>query len=313
MNAETLAMIQKYAILHRIYKPDQPYTLRPEAVEKDRRSVKRAMAEIAASGYIEPTTTESGFYPVTDKAYNEIPRLDDLSLTSIWDRQRLREHRHKNLQFVRVGAFGWQPPAQLDFSESRYILDNHEKFEWFVVSTEAMSYNFDPSQDQFGPFTLKQSSKEWDQKVKQSSRWRDCEITVSSPELRQHVLRVVFNDKAEAVFKTSLGWGLAKLGVIDESEARLVKSTDMIGGALLMSSTTNVGDEPDQWEARLAASITSTMDRVLDLQKRLILMRKIEVGVVKYGGWPKFLADYRAALIDALIKQDEAKEEPVEA
>jgi hypothetical protein len=47
------------------------------------------------------------------------------------------------------------------------------------------------------------------------------------------------------------------------------------------------------------------IDQLAEVQEQLALMRKVELAVVKYGGWDKFLVEYRSALREALKKDKE--------
>jgi hypothetical protein len=142
------------------------------------------------------------------------------------------------------------------------------------------------------------------------------EIVIGSPELAEHVESVKFEELVAEHYPQHFCWGLVKLGILTEAEVFQVegdpndanaKRTPRInvatgGGLILHSRTAHVSNDPAQWGQNVADSVTRLIDQLAEVQGQLVLMRKVELAVVKYGGWDKFLVEYRSALREALKK-----------
>jgi hypothetical protein len=145
------------------------------------------------------------------------------------------------------------------------------------------------------------------------------EIVVDSPGLADHIREVKFEELVAEHYPQHLCWGLVKLGILTEAEAFKVegdpndanaKRTPRInvatgGGLILHSRMAHVSNDPAQWGQNVSDSVTRLIDQLAEVQEQLALMRKVELAVVKYGGWDKFLVEYRSALREALKKDKE--------
>jgi hypothetical protein len=68
---------------------------------------------------------------------------------------------------------------------------------------------------------------------------------------------------------------------------------------------------PEKWAAQLEKGIASLLEDLAHLQQRLALLVTVQHNIYHYGGWSKFLDDYRQA-IEESVREHQAKTEPVQ-
>ena len=140
-----------------------------------------------------------------------------------------------------------------------------------------------------------------------SSAMRAVEILVrvSTPELVKRVSDYLFDSALNENYAVNLQWGLASLGILTEDEASFVTCGDP--GLSMGRRGLAFSKEPEKWEDTLSTIQGNLLSQLENLRKKMEVAHKMDVGIRNYGGWDKFLYDYREALAGAL-REDLKKE-----
>lgn len=311
MKKEVLEMLQWRHLLRMVYGGFTRNSVTAKELESDGRSQKKAVNEAVEEGYLLNEPNANGEYPVTDKVYDEIDPVQ-LNLIEIWERQRERWNRNKNLPYVRIGSYN---PGYITTPEFKALVkragEPTSTVEFYVARNRILDYDVKPGEgDIEGPYPLSKIGAEWHRKMmEQSTLPRDVEILVSTPVLREVVATLMFDENIERLYPQHLAWGLAKLNILDDDEADLIKSSESVFGFPgLIGGSSNFGNKPDEWSANAEAAVTNAVEAMAKLQRKLAVLWKLQLNMAKFSGWDKFLIAYKSVLIQTVRKQMEDKD-----
>jgi hypothetical protein len=279
----------------------------------DGRGREGKLKKLIETGYVVRSEKIGSYVQVTDKMWHEIVP-DDLSPVTLWDRQNRKngvwDNRH-NWPYVRIfNKFDHDYVGDVTPNECRgFITSNSPGLRWAVVDMWFINHNYgyNPKTHAdkiYGEYeTLEEAQKRYLEVTK--DRTGDIEILVTSQRLKDHVADIEFDWNLDNSYKSNLSWGLAKLGILTEEDADTVKSNgDKFGISMLVGrGGVNVGDDPYKWGEDLGVSLDRAVAGLGELSRKIATIMKIQKGIVLYGGWEKFRADYRAALKAELKKR----------
>jgi hypothetical protein len=198
--------------------------------------------------------------------------------------------------------FGDNPPhvwwSRLSLSEQKYALSFVGQYLFAYGGTwggDAKLYPYIPNytEGQQGDFKVAGHEK-----------------MVGSFELTEQVKAWKREAQIERVYRTQLFEGLIHCGILPKDTPKFMSVG--VDGFMPGDSTdygkTFFSAEPDKWQEQLGDRITGTISQLQKLQLLLGHLLTVQSGVIQYGGWEKFLADYRQAAVEAVDKPEPAPE-----
>lgn len=191
--------------------------------------------------------------------------------------------------------------APTQYRMSRYAeesgkqdMDNHSACPWY------------------GPFDSLEKAREiHTQAYADHPKYRfNFRIVFDTAEVEDYIEVTDFEDLLEDHYPKHFAWGLVQCGILTEEEAyeedqqgkKRPKVAVADGTGLIAGNRSSVSTKPEQWGDDVTDWIDRIIDQINKANEKLALLRKIELGVVAYGGWDQFLADYRQKLIEELKK-----------
>lgn len=291
-------------------------------VENDGRKLPKLVRQMMNDELIEESDTDEalkkGRVTPTAKLWQFLP-TQTVNLLDRWN-QRARDLDRPPLPYFDITKFSGP--------ELKYIVDHlgTNQYQWYVVDANGLEHpdwlrkeaGFIDDRNKYcweGPFSFQAAQIRRKEVMQASSRslfW--ASLAISSEPLQKHIEIKLREHKIEALFKINLGWGLTKLGILTEEESKVIRSALSKGSFVLGLGRESLqfSDEPEKWEAQLTTGIDHSVEILAELQKKLALQIKLDRGIRAYGGWAKFTADYRAALIQA-VETEGTEEEPKDA
>lgn len=292
-------------------------------LERDGRKQKKLLRELQEQGLADVDG---------NKVYPNERLLDDVApetvaMFNIWQDCRKRMSDRSD-----TSARPWVRCSDLSIRQLKTVIDDEEAFTFYVVDTAPYQYSMSrwtkeaEVEDEHlcywaGPFSLDEAQAHLAEVRSNNAgnkNWRrSLEIVVSMPRLPYCVNGQLFDERIDGMLPLNLAWGLVKLGILTEDEAyepgqdeekrRSRITASSLGSSMFMGhATSNLGEDPKQWGDMLSKGIGGCQRAIQDAAERLSLLTKVQVGIAAYGGWPKFLEDYRATLVEA-VKEEDAK------
>lgn len=257
-------------------------------LDPDGRTVKTVVRELREGGYLtdqEEKGHRGNYYFLTDLAWNQIePTRPDLFK---WFLQDMKEVRFKD-----------HPPhirwGRLSLSEQKYTLSFIGEYLFAfggVWGNDAQIYPFIPNHIE-GQSEFKTSGS--------------YELMVGSFELTEQVKAWRREQNIERVYRTQLFEGLIHCGILPKGTPKFMSVGEdgfpFSPGEEYEGGRTFFSAEPDKWQEQLGDRISGTISQLQKLQTLLGHLLAVQTGVIQYGGWEKFLADYRQAAVEAVDK-----------
>jgi hypothetical protein len=278
----------------------------PNYIESDGRKQKKALRELVEAGYLSQTGDE---YHVTNKCWEEL-QTESVDLIAIWNRDRSEGwNRRRNYPFIR-----WQ---LLSWGQKKTVLMCAGHYEWHVCNHVPLQYDT-PMQDgdMAGPLVeadtnLSEKLNVLEEQVrvrlkqeKRGGHFPEIEIVLKIDGLTAHVEKVLSDERFVQLYKTNLKWGLSKVGVVSEDDAKEIVTSDEPGWVLGGGGNSNLGTDPDKWGDMLKERIQNAKEGIERIKRRLAIMEQIEAGVEAKGGWEAFREQYKAKLAEELEKKN---------
>ena len=273
-------------------KQDGPVKIAGYELDPDGRTVKTLVRELREEGYLteqEEKGHRGNYYFLTELAWTQIePTKPDLFK---WFLQDMKEVRFKD-----------HPPhvrwSRLSLSEQKYALNFIGQYLFAfggVWGNDAQIYPFIPNYVE-GQSEFKTSGS--------------YEVMVGSFELTEQVKAWWREQNIERVFRTQFFEGLVHCGIVPKGTPKFMNvgtdgflpgdSVDYDGGKTYFSA------DPAKWQQELVDRIQGTLSQMQKLQTLLGYLNGVQAGIHQYGGWEKFLADYRQAAVEAVDKPEPA-------
>jgi hypothetical protein len=274
-------------------KQDGPVKIAGYELDPDGRTVKTVVRELREAGYLtdqEEKGHRGYYYFLTERAWDQIePTKPDLFKWFIQDMKDVRFKDHP--PHVR-----W---SRLSLSEQKFALSYIGQYLFAFGGTwgnDAQIYPFIPNYVE-GQSEFKVSG--------------NYEIMVGSFELTEQVKAWRREQNIERVYRTQLFEGLVHCGIVPKGTPKFMSvgeqgfplDGDYEGGKTFFSA------EPDKWQEELGDRINGTLSQLQKLQTLLGHLFTVQAGVHSYGGWEKFLADFRQAAVEAVDKPEPAPAE----
>jgi hypothetical protein len=257
-----------------------------------KRSRRRVVRELVDEGYLvqdEKSDTEERA-TLTSLAWQKVLE-DKPDLNTLWE--RLNKDKREPLLAVPINA--------LTLPQQKYVLDHPAEYTFHV------GYEWGGRGGKLVPYQLGTDSL---QAIRAREKWgvADSLAYVSSASLNEYVRDFLFRREVDEVASINLHAGLAHLGLLPPGtpERALEVSTTM---GLCGEGTFT--PHPEKWAAQLEKGIASLLEDLAHLQQRLALLVTVQHNIYHYGGWSKFLDDYRQA-IEHSVREHQAKTEPVQ-
>lgn len=297
----SLQDMQKKIIINKFYPLNTDTRVRMNEIERDGRKLKKTIKKLVESSYIEK---KEDIYCVTDHVYNMVKQTKPIMLEVL-----NRKKWVKRIPLIPVQIFSYDS-TEFNINELKYIYEHNHDYKWYVIDHRAYEHTHRNSEfEKEGPFDLKTAQKVYASKRSSNFNKSYC-LAVSSEEFESSLQDDEFNKRIDELWKQNLGWGLYTLGILSEKEAELVKCDDGFSLTLQsISSYITVGKNPENWGNSIEKLHQDSIQVIESMQKRITLLYKISLGVQKYGGWDKFLKDYKNILIAETKKLDKEKPE----
>lgn len=288
-----------------------------ETLERDGRKRPTLIRKLIAEGYA--TVVEDRATP-TQKCLGEVS-THPMNLHAIWG------HIHEHDMSDRL-KMPWVRMDDLTTEQLKEVLANSGDYQFYVIDCDPYQYTTCRFMENAGevptgkgahcywegPLTLEQARTVLPQvrnQFRSGKGLMSCfEIVISSIELEEKIKDEEFNEELERLLRCNLCWALTELGIMekkevfdDQGDASENKSTPKISTTKrdgIFPSYTNLGDDPEQWEAVLEEQTEKITNRIGQLQAQQHLLFRLALKVQKYGGWGKLNEDFRAKLIEYL-------------
>jgi hypothetical protein len=131
-------------------------------------------------------------------------------------------------------------------------------------------------------------------------------VLFSTRDLPQEVAKLEFEEKVQGSFKINLPWALVTFDILTEEESELI-SSDLIEAHKGPLRGRGIRDDRDlatpDWKSNLTGSIAGLLKQQTEIAELVRIYQKVNDGIFQYGGWIKFLADYRERLVAELRKE----------
>lgn len=312
-NIKQIKELQSCALNAKLCGQEKP-RLNADYLERDGRKQKKLVRQLCENGLV--NEDDERYFLNVDAIIQTIDAIP-VDLRQLWDDLH---QKNWNEDFIRS--------TQLENGQLKTLIAKND-VQFFVVSDAPFrwtSYRFsedsgDPVENKgepwWGPFSKLDSAIECRNRAsKQFCKGSTSyEIVLTTPALRKHVEQILFNEKIDALFSINLLWGFEKLEIAttndlyyplnDGEERRKPRiSVSLDDGIVFAPRGTSFGDKSEDWENNLAKSLERHRHRIEESQRTIELLNKIDTNIQKYGGWSKFKADYREALIKAVRHQE---------
>ncbi len=269
----------------------------PDYVERDGRKRKNAIKDLVSQGYIGEAEVNDGSvrHEIKNKAYNEL-RAIPVNLVAHWTEQR-RQIRRGVLRGVMVRS--------MSDNEVKYLIENKDSYTFYVGKVRDFLNGYgEPIMEQFvlGTDTCEKVIDGWTDKGR--NRFPDTEILVYDAALGEHIDSIVFSETTEYAMNHNLVWGLEKLGLVNKT----ITSTISINDTPMLMGNDAVATLPEdysKWAEVLPEKLETTRKRIKSLETKLHNLSVLSASIAAYGGWEKFLTDYRGAVEEAVKSKDE--------
>jgi hypothetical protein len=93
------------------------------------------------------------------------------------------------------------------------------------------------------------------------------------------------------IFGSNLFWGLTTLGLVSEDKIEIINTK-------INYFNKNI----DKLEENLNSDIETIQEKISTSQKQLEALFTVKLAIHSYGGWDKFLEDYKKALLEKIKK-----------
>ncbi len=249
----------------------EPYVSKSE-IESDGRSQKRAVREAIEAGWIAEHDPEKESIVATDKAANEIvavkPDLVELAGIATQSNYNLRE-----LYGVSIG--------NVELPVLRWIVEHRDEYT-FTTSREPVV----------------------DLSAYHPVRYGESLFVRDDAFLRARDERI-FRLRVEEAVSSNFSWGLARAGHVEPVDEDVFLISD--GGLHFGGGGHYFGKDPSKWEAQAREIVASLRERIASDTRKVNVILRTNAAIAAAGGWDKFVAEYRARIEAALLKQDEKK------
>lgn len=259
----------------------RPHLTDGSSIETDKRRRKKVLRTLLKEGYIDESNTREEAYASTKKAYDEIEALDPCIK---FDSSRYKAEV--------VPGVEWN---QLNLEQHKWIYDNQDKYLFFAA---------DSYRDNIvhGPFKL--TPENWDRYLGIGTRNTLCIATTEFIEARK---AYGFDKRFKELTGQHLNWGLVQLGLLKPEDKDVFKTFDRNGRFL--HSYFGLGTDPAKWEEECRACIVELRKNIEANQRRLRVLAEVDHAVdCEYRGWASVIEKYKAALLEALKKEEEEEE-----
>jgi hypothetical protein len=292
-----------------------------DTLERDGRKRPALVRKLIADGHA--TVVEDRATP-TQQCLEEVS-THPMNLYAIWG------HIHEHDMSDRL-KMPWVRMDDLTTEQLKEVLLNAGDYQFYVIDCDPYQYTTCRFMENAGevptgkgarcywegPLTLEQARTVLPQVRNQFRSGKgmiSCfEIVISSIELIDKINTKAFDEELEHLLRCNLCWALVELGIMEQAEVFVVKEGDDEKNEPKLSTTkrdgifpsyTNLGDDPEQWEAVLEEQTEKIAKRIEQLQAQQHLLFQLAVKVQKYGGWGKLNEEFRAKLIEYLEKRGE--------
>jgi len=309
----TISKLQEKIVSKKYYPETSIDNVSLSEIESDGRKLNKAIRELEEKCWINKVKTDKGFYcVVSENIYQDIPTkcpdlVDVFKNLYLFDASK-NQIRRVSFPLIPIRFYY---SNILSIEEMKYIYEHREEYQWYIINLKQFDYSLNYEKD--GPFDLETAQKilhSTNNKVLTTKSAKtimtDWNLAVSSEKLKSDFEEHIFNENLRIYYKSNFGWGLFKLGIITKEEKEFVSSRDFSSSITLSSGSTIVmGNDPEDWGNRLKEAQKNTVEYIGMLQKKLVLLGKINEGIERHGGWDKFLEDYKIALIAAMRENNE--------
>lgn len=251
-------------IHHKVYGGNSK--IAPYEFESDGRKQRKIMRYMVEKGFLTQTGDE---YTCTPLAYNAVI-ANEVDLVAIWENTR---HKY-NYDFVLFN--------NLYNENKKWLIENNNKYNWYLAKDAVFYHNMqkdDIRQIEFGEVPTYNEV-----------------LVVTNDILKNHVKKVLEDERFDYLYKNNLKWALATLNIISEDEAKSIVYEDDFGGR-------SFGIDPDQWENKLKELIKDAEEGILKTKKRLEVMRRVQSGIEDLGGWDNFKEKMKEKLTQTIKKE----------
>lgn len=143
-----------------------------------------------------------------------------------------------------------------------------------------------------------------------SNKYWNCDLYVATPKFLAEVSKAKEVRQFDRTVNNNVDWGLRELGIVaKESKSKFTSPFDYDNTAHLFGyEYYKLSKDPAEW----AVSFTKNFEKLLAEIERLQEIREefaaLGVQISRYGGWAKFVADYKVLLAKEIAKQKKSSE-----
>jgi hypothetical protein len=271
-----------------------PLNVNSYQFESDGRKVKSVMRNLVEQGYLSQT---ANVFTATNKAFVEVSE-EGVNFFEAWDKDRKDGWNKKSLPYIRF--------KDLTDGQKKFVLANAISYEWYVLYSGVTQYGNEmtpgmlqgPAQPGDDLLDLKVKGQEEIQR--RGSEW---DVVISTSGLRDYVKETLAEEHFSKLFVHNLRWGLVTAGFVGEEDSKIFSSSEDPDWVLGGGSYGNLGNIPEQWGDNLKAKIAEVDECIQRHKKRLVVMKAVQEGVEKAGGWDAFLTTMKAKMQEELSKK----------
>lgn len=239
-------------------------------IERDGRKQPSVLKTLFNEGYITQHASDA-YVNLTNLAWGQIQAVKP-DLFASWSRKGGPNEYRNAPAYVRMDDLG--------LSEKKYVMENLADYTLYAGYANYHNQNVVP--------------------YKPGDKTTGDDFFVGSKELEQAVKTHLRDEQVKTAYKQSLGYGLRHLDILPADDAKAVETgkTLPFGAEAYLT----YGLDPAKWEQETQDKIKGVLEEMESLQKNLRILVGIQTGVYNFGGWQKFLADYRQLVERAVDK-----------
>ena len=305
LTTEHFQFCAKHAAFDKLYGLQRSFS--DHAVTTDGRKRKKIIRELFEQGYIIPSEKGNGAnFVCTDRGYvltNSTP-FDLASLTVSLLTNKEFDPRYD------VNVASWI----IDPAIVKWLYEHKNESLWFVLDESPLKYSSHAYSDNpwtlnsdenekgarwYGPESLEDAQfhlQEWFKKATNTQRMPVLAFTTK--EFMEKAKTIRQNERINKAILENMPWALNELLVIAEEQAKTVHCSDSVGGRFFLhpSSGINLGPDTAKWPEKLEENAQRCIDLITKLNDNLATIKAIQSNIITYGGWEKFLNDYKARI-----------------
>jgi hypothetical protein len=307
--------LKRRSAINLLQSPEKSIEISTKTLSSDGRKlagIKRAMLSL---DYLTETEKQDRLL-ITAKSLREIASKEP-DLPVLWYSKNFKEGKYDYYRSYPFLLINTSIHLRLSVEEVKYLVENHERYRWWVAKTWNITHNnvFKEDEELQGPFSLEEARavleklrSPYDPK---RTHFVEAEIVVTDERLEKLIDEVQLQYDLQHYLPNSIKRGLVEFGIISKEEKESIIADEQ--APMILGSHYDIihfGDDPQNWANRLKESVEKSIGLLGALQRKMALMNKIESGVVKYGGWEKFQNDCKERLIQLLLKRQQEKKNP---